>query len=187
MRRQRPRSAFRGFPALRRRGKNERPGPWSGPGLPSDALAVSLDLTNVGGLEPLRALGHLEFDLVALGQALEALSLDGVEVHEHILASLLGDEAVALRIVEPLDGTLCHRHYLSCEACASVKPRHHGREVLLKWRTNKNAAGLWVPAAFEFDTRDCVLAVIDNRVNLTTGFEPTGRPDRCQEPFAPPA
>src|ERR1700730_9091930 len=65
-------------------------------------------LPDVGGLEPLRALGHLEFDLVALGQALEARPLDGVEVHEHVLASLLGDEAVALRIVEPLDRTLSH-------------------------------------------------------------------------------
>jgi len=39
-----------------------------------------------------------------------------------------------------------------------VKPRHHGREVLLKWRTNENAAGLAVRAASDLDFRDFVLA-----------------------------
>src|SRR5574342_430752 len=84
-------------------------------------------LADVGGLKPLGAPGHLELDLVALGQALEALSLDGVEMHEHVFAALLGDEAVPLRVVEPLDCTLCHGPLpLSSEARASVKPRHHG-------------------------------------------------------------
>src|SRR5262249_6498818 len=40
----------------------------------NDGLA--LRPANVGGLKALRAAGHLEFDLIALGQALEALSLD---------------------------------------------------------------------------------------------------------------
>ena len=75
--------------------------PRRGPGLPFDA-GFSSGLPNVRGLEPLRALGHFELDLVALGQALEALGLNGVEMHEDVLATLLGDEAVTLRIVEPL-------------------------------------------------------------------------------------
>ena len=50
----------------------------------------------------------LELDPIALRQALEARGLDGAEVHEHVLATLLGDEPVAFRIVEPLDRTLCH-------------------------------------------------------------------------------
>src|SRR4026209_102157 len=67
---------------------------------------------HVGGLEPLRALGHLELDLVALRQALEALRLNGIEMHEHVLAALLRDESITLRIVEPLDRTPCHWNQL---------------------------------------------------------------------------
>jgi len=44
-----------------------------------------------------------ELDLVALGQALEALGLDGAVVDEDVLAALDLDEAVPLRVVEPLD------------------------------------------------------------------------------------
>src|SRR4030095_1172916 len=83
-------------------------------------------LANVGGLESLRSPGHLALDPISLGQALGGLGPNGVEVAEPVLAPLLGYEAVPLRIVEPLDGTLCHRLYLSGEADASVKPRQHG-------------------------------------------------------------
>src|SRR3990167_5082433 len=72
------------------------------------ALVMPSGLAHVGGLEPLRAPGHLELDPIALGQALEALGLNGAEMHEHVLATLLGNEAVPLRVVEPLDRTLCH-------------------------------------------------------------------------------
>jgi hypothetical protein len=47
-----------------------------------------------------------KLDTLALGQALEALGLDDAEVDEHVLAALLGDEAVPLRVVEPLDRAL---------------------------------------------------------------------------------
>src|SRR5215469_17763033 len=84
-------------------------------------------LPNVGGLETLRPPGYLELDLIALGQALEALGLNGAEMHEHVVATLLSDETVALRIVEPLDCTLCHRQLPRySEALASVMPRHNG-------------------------------------------------------------
>src|SRR4030095_6140243 len=68
----------------------------------------SLGLTDVRRLKPLRALGDLELDLVPLGQALEALGLDGTVVDEDVLAALDLDETVALRVVEPLDRALCH-------------------------------------------------------------------------------
>src|SRR4029453_19642285 len=68
--------------------------------------------TNVRGLQPLGPASDLELDPIPLGQALEALSLNGAEVHEHVLATLLGDEAVPLRVVEPLDRTLSHLYYL---------------------------------------------------------------------------
>ena len=90
------------------RRENKKPGPPSGDPASGFNAGFALDLADVGGLEPLGALGHLELDLIALGEALEALRLDGVEVHEHVVASLLGDEAVALRVVEPLDRSLCH-------------------------------------------------------------------------------
>jgi len=67
-----------------------------------------LCLADVGGLQALRAFGDLELDLVALGEALEALGLDGAVVDEDILTALDLDEAVTLRIVEPLDRALCH-------------------------------------------------------------------------------
>src|SRR5215831_17032843 len=67
-----------------------------------------LDLADVRSLQPLGALAHLELDLVPLDQALEALGLDSAEVDEHVLAILLGDEAIPLRIVEPLHMTLRH-------------------------------------------------------------------------------
>src|SRR5262245_35683568 len=116
-------------------------------GLAIDAR-LPLDLADVGGLEPLRPLGHLELDLVTLGQALEALGLDGVEMHEHVVARLLGDEAIALRVVEPLDRSLCHEPLPLCSgAGAPVDPRHHGGGALRMWKANKNAAEPGVLAA----------------------------------------
>src|SRR5260370_38113223 len=101
--------------------ESERPGPRGEPGRRL-MRGLCSGLPNVGGLEPLRALGHLEFDLVTLGQALEALALDGVEVHEHVLATLLADEAVAFRVFEPLDRTLSHRHSPSALSFPSANP-----------------------------------------------------------------
>src|SRR5262249_39950336 len=87
--------------------KNERPAR-----LPRRAVkwsATKLDgLANVGGLQPLGPLGDLELHLVTLRQTLEALGLDGAVVDEDILPALDLDEAIPLRVVEPLDRTLCH-------------------------------------------------------------------------------
>ena len=47
-------------------------------------------LPNVGSLKPLGPLRHFELDLVALGQALEALGLDRAEVDEDIAAAVVG-------------------------------------------------------------------------------------------------
>src|SRR5438105_5053690 len=69
---------------------------------------LELGLANVRGLETLGAACHLELHLVTFRQTLEALRGDGAEVDEDVLAALLRDEAEALRIVEPLDSTVCH-------------------------------------------------------------------------------
>ena len=57
------------------------------------------------GLQALLALHDLEGDLLAFLQGLEAGALDRAEVDEDVRAAFLGDEAEALGVVEPLDGT----------------------------------------------------------------------------------
>jgi hypothetical protein len=52
----------------------------------------------------LLALNDLELNAIAFGQGLEAVPLDGAEVNEDVWPPLVGDEAVALRVVEPLHG-----------------------------------------------------------------------------------
>src|SRR5262245_4636579 len=66
-------------PDLHARGRpvrTERPSPETGP---ADRLTLGLcsGLANVGGLGPLRALGHLELDLIAFGQAANCVGNDG--------------------------------------------------------------------------------------------------------------
>src|SRR5207253_3297624 len=71
------------------------------------------DRDDVRGLGPLRALTGLVLDLRPLGESLEAVAADLRVVDEQILATVLGlDEAVALRVVEPLHGSGCHRKHL---------------------------------------------------------------------------
>src|SRR5690606_1657564 len=57
------------------------------------------------GLQALLALHDEEGDLLAFLQRLEAGALDRAEMHEQVGAALRGDEAEALGVVEPLDGT----------------------------------------------------------------------------------
>ena len=59
----------------------------------------------VRGLRPLRSVGDLELDPIILGEALEAVTLDGREVNENVGAVLLLDEPETLGVVEPLHGT----------------------------------------------------------------------------------
>src|SRR5207245_4205392 len=72
--------------------------------------AVSLgDRSDVGRFRTLRALALLELHARALGERLEAVAGDAAVMDEEILRSLVGgDEAVPLRIVEPLDDSVGH-------------------------------------------------------------------------------
>src|SRR5690348_13089502 len=63
---------------------------------------------DAGGLQALRALGHLELHVLVLLQAAEAGAVNLGVVHEDVRSVGAGDEAVALLRVEPLDGSLCH-------------------------------------------------------------------------------
>src|SRR5262249_26484008 len=67
------------------------------------------DLGDVDRLGAFCPFAGLELDLRALGEGLEALAADVAEVHEEILPTLVrGDEAVALRVVEPLHRSSSH-------------------------------------------------------------------------------
>src|SRR5439155_11720958 len=72
-----------------------------------------LDELDVGGVRALGALLGLVGHLRTLGEGAEAVGLDRAEVHEQILAAVIGrDEAVALVVVEPLDGSVGHVGFL---------------------------------------------------------------------------
>src|SRR6185369_8534975 len=73
------------------------------PSFRRDANVRELSNGDVRGLQALGALDHVELHGCTLGQRAEALRLDRREMHENVFATLGGDEAEALRIVEPLD------------------------------------------------------------------------------------
>src|SRR3989440_9388574 len=63
---------------------------------------------NVRGVQSFVASLHLELHYLPFSERLEAVHLDGREVHEHVLAALLFNEAVPLGIIEPLHLSLSH-------------------------------------------------------------------------------
>lgn len=73
---------------------------------------ISRDGAHVRSVESLRTLRHVEFDLLPFGQRAETVRLNGRLMAEDITAAFLCDEAVALRIVEPLDDTGCQNALL---------------------------------------------------------------------------
>src|SRR5512142_2742942 len=100
--------------ALARRviARDEARPPREKPGSVSSSVSLRLLLANVRGLQALRALHHVELDLLTLGEALEAVPLDRAVVAEHVLTTVvLRDEAEALRVVEPLHGASRHSHF----------------------------------------------------------------------------
>src|SRR3954464_747898 len=79
---------------------------------PTEGSALA-DLNDVRRHRPLLGVGRLELDLRTLGERLEAAAGQIAEVHEEILAAVLGsDEPEALGVVEPLDGSSCHKKHL---------------------------------------------------------------------------
>src|SRR4029450_1420703 len=56
----------------------------------------------------LGAVDDVEPDAIALGQALEAITLDGGVMDEHIRTTLTREESETLGVVEQLDGTFDH-------------------------------------------------------------------------------
>src|SRR6266496_3503115 len=70
---------------------------------PSYEPGAALSLADVGRLQALRPLHDLELHLLSFREAAEAVHLDRGVVAEDVLATVvLGDEAEALRVIEPL-------------------------------------------------------------------------------------
>src|SRR5206468_282308 len=77
-----------------------------------------LQLDDVLRGRALLALDHVELDPLALGQALEALGLDGRMVDEAVLLTALGrDETEALGVVEPFDRSGSAHCPAPCTVC----------------------------------------------------------------------
>ena len=66
---------------------------------PSPSSGHTLD---VRGVKSLRTSLDLELHLLTFCQRLESFHADSGEMHEHVLASHLLNEAIPLRIIEPL-------------------------------------------------------------------------------------
>ena len=70
-------------------------------GRPTNVLRA-LDALDVRRVEPFGASLDLELDFLSFGEGLEPVHHDRREVYKHIFAAFLFNEAVALRIIEPL-------------------------------------------------------------------------------------
>src|SRR5919109_3589128 len=69
------------------------------------------DRSHVGRLGTLRAFALLERDARALDEGLKTVACDIAVVHEQVLRAFIRtDEAVPLAVVEPLDGSVCHKN-----------------------------------------------------------------------------
>src|SRR6059058_490062 len=84
-----------------------------------EALAGDLDVFR---LRSLLALGDVELDLLPFLQAAVATTSDRAEMHEHVLAALDRDEAIAFVAVEPLHSALRHLDLLVVHGAAPPRP-----------------------------------------------------------------
>jgi hypothetical protein len=67
-----------------------------------------LDSLYVLGLPALRSLNYVELNGLTFLEAAETACLDGRVVNEYVFAVLTANEAVALRVIEPLNCSLFH-------------------------------------------------------------------------------
>src|SRR5256886_3471665 len=75
---------------------------------PRSTLFPYTTLFRSRGVQPFLASLHFELHDLPFGEGLEPVHLDGREVYEHVLAAFLFNEAVALRVIEPLHFSLSH-------------------------------------------------------------------------------
>jgi hypothetical protein len=71
-------------------------------------LVQTLDGLYVLSLPALRALGHVELDLLAFLKRTEAVCLDGGVMDEDVLAVLTAQKSKSLGVIKPLDCACFH-------------------------------------------------------------------------------
>jgi hypothetical protein len=76
--------------------------------VPPASSWVELQGANFFGLQTFLALGDLELDALAFGQAAEAVGLDGGVMDENVLTALALNKTKTLGIVKPLHCSLFH-------------------------------------------------------------------------------
>src|SRR3954453_10197670 len=88
-------------------------------------LGRGLDRRYVDCLRALVARLGVELDLCALGERLEAVAGNPGVVDEQVLAAFIGsDEAEALVVVEPLNGSGCHVCWSSVLFSCCLRRKH---------------------------------------------------------------
>jgi hypothetical protein len=74
---------------------------WTGVGSDSDA-------GDFGRLQAFGAFLDLKLNLLAFAQGFEAITTDGLEMHEHVFTAFALDEPETLGLIEPLHDSLFH-------------------------------------------------------------------------------
>src|ERR1700733_7958425 len=96
---------------------------------PGPTPALSGSDANVVRLRPLRALLHVELDLLSVSKGPHAGTLDRRLMAKYVLAAAIRrDESEALRFVEPLYGAGCHL------TCLFRARRHFASRPGALWR-----------------------------------------------------
>jgi hypothetical protein len=101
------------------------------PKAPGSALGLDLD-----GLGALGTFGYFEFYPLTLAQGAVALAINLGVMDEYILAIVGADEAEALGVIEPLDGTGSH-----IRTFCSAQDRIRSKQTLLR-RDNRRDLSL---------------------------------------------
>src|SRR4029453_7288181 len=108
------------------------PWPLSRPRREHSSLGDDGDVRRLGALG---AFALLVLDLCAFGQGLEPVAGDVAVMAQEILPSVLGlDEAVARAVVEPLNGSACHR---------KTPPLHVHERVRKALRREPDSLSFW--------------------------------------------
>src|SRR5688572_18658543 len=118
--RSQPRSRYGPGEGAIPREKQKRPEP-CGPGRGRRGIE-SLDLGDVRGAGPLRAVHHLETNAITLVQGPETLRANLRMVNENVRTTLAREETEALGLVEPLDRAFDHERAGLLSLC--LAPRH---------------------------------------------------------------
>src|SRR3954447_4959736 len=92
---------------------------------PYAVLGRGLDRRYVDCLRALVARLGVELDLCALGEGLESVASNSGVVYEQVLSAFIrSDEAEALVVVEPLNGSGCHVYWSSVFLSCCQRRKH---------------------------------------------------------------